>query len=221
MKKLILGLILLALVAIPITSAKAVTNPYDGKMIALDAGHGGSDTGAVNTLTGLQEKDVNLDVVYALKEKLETSGAHVVLTREGDDTIISRAERVDIAKSKCLNYPVYGKECDALISVHHNGSSDPTVDGTMTIYNGKLDKPLAYAIQPALVNAFNLPDLGYEWGGYGMTVRGHLVSVITEAFFVTNDFEAQNYLQREQIEVQAIYDGIGSYFLNKPTKKGH
>ena len=221
MKKVILGLILLAFVAIPIASAKAITNPYDGKMIALDAGHGGSDAGAENALTGLREKDVNLDVVYALRDMLTASGAHVVLTREGDETIISRAERVDIAKSKCINYPDYGKECDILISVHHNGSTDPTVDGTLTIYNGKLDKPLAYAIQPALVSALSTPDLGYEWGGYGMTVRGHLVSVITEAFFVTNDFEAQNYLQREQIEVQALYDGIGTYFLNKPIKKGH
>ncbi len=213
-------MILLVLMAIPIGSAKAVATPYEGKMIALDAGHGGSDTGAVNVSTGLREKDVNLDVVYALRDMLTAAGAHVVLTREGyDETIISRAERVDIAKSKCLNYPIYGKECDVLISVHHNGSSDPSVDGTLTIYNGKLDKPLAYAIQPVLASALGTPNLGYEWGGYGMTVRGHLVSVITEAFFVTNNWEAQNYIQREQIEVQAIYDGLGSYFLNKPSKR--
>ncbi|MBM2820917.1 MAG: hypothetical protein HW405_677 [Candidatus Berkelbacteria bacterium] len=174
---MIVGLILaifLTLIAIPIGNAKAeVTAPYAGKMIALDAGHGGSDTGAVNIASGLQEKVVNLEVVYALKEKLEDSGATVVLSRVGDETIISRKERVDIAKAKCA---AYGRSCDILISVHHNGSTDPTVDGTLTIYNGKLDKPLAYIIQPTLVSALGTNDLGYEWGGYGMTVRGQLVS---------------------------------------------
>lgn len=217
MKKLILGLILLAFMAIPIANAKA-TAPYDGKMIALDAGHGGSDTGAVNGFYGLQEKDVNLAVVYALRDKLTLAGATVVLSREGDETIISRKDRVDIAKAKCASY---GRECDILISVHHNGSSDPNVDGTLTIYNGKLDKPLAYIIQPALVTALGTPDLGYEWGGYGMTVRGQLVSVITEAFFVTNNWEADQYINhgRKDTEVQALFDGIGSYFLNKPNKR--
>ena len=217
MKKLIFGLVLAVLMAIPISNAKAVA-PFDGKMIALDAGHGGNDTGAVNVASGLQEKDVNLAVVYALKEKLEASGATVVLTRESDETIISRKERIDIAKAKCA---AYGRSCDILISVHHNGSSDPTVDGTLTIYNGKLDKPLAYIIQPALVGALDTADLGYEWGGYGMTVRGQLVSVLTEAYFITNNDEATQYISgtRKAQEVQALYDGIGSYFSSRPSKR--
>lgn len=220
MKKLILGLILVALMAIPIGSAKAVTPvvPFEGKMIALDAGHGGSDTGAVNIASGLQEKVVNLAVVYALKEKLEDAGATVVLSREGDETIISRKERIDIAKAKCA---VYGRNCDILISVHHNGSTDPTVDGTLTIYNGKLDKPLAYVMQPTLVNALGTKDLGYISGGYGITVRGHLVSVLTEAYFITNDWEASQFLYgtRKAQEAQALYDGIGSYFSSRPSKR--
>lgn len=181
MKKLILGLILLALMAIPISNAKAeVTVPYAGKMIALDAGHDGSDTGAVNIASGLQEKVVNLEVVYALKLKLEDAGATVVLSRVGDETIVSRKERIDIAKVKCATY---GRSCDILISVHHNGSTDQTVDGTLTIYNGKLDKPLAYII--------------------------------------TNDWEASQFLYgtRKDQEVQALYDGIGSYFSSRPIKR--
>lgn len=219
MKKLIVGLILLVLMAIPVASAKAVTNPYFGKIIALDAGHGGSDSGAVNGTYGLAEKYVNLQTVYSLRDKLQAAGAQVVLSREGDETITSRADRIDIAKSKCL---ALGHDCDALVSIHHNGSSDNTVDGTLTIYNGKLDKPLAYIIQPALVSALGTPNLGYEWGGYGITVRGHLVSVLTEAYFVTNDYEAEQFLfgTRKDQEAQAIFDGLGTYFsTSKPSKK--
>ncbi len=218
MKKLILVFFLLMFITIPLTNVKA-SAPFDGKMIALDAGHGGSDTGAVNGAYGLQEKDVNLAVVYALRDKLKSAGATVVLTREEDETIVSRKERIDIAKQKCASY---GRECDILVSMHHNGSYDPRTDGTMVIYNEKQDKPLAFALHDSLINSLGLPDLGYENGGYGITVHGHLVSVLTEAYFITNDYEAQQYLSgnRKDQEVQALYDGIGIYFINKPVKKG-
>lgn len=214
MKKLILGFVFLALMAIPIGSAKAVT-PYEGKVIALDAGHGGNEIGAYNTKYGLAEKDVNLDIVYALKSKLETAGAKVVLTREGDETIASRKERIEIASSKCL---ALGKKCDILVSVHHNGSGDSNVDGSMVIYNEKQDKPLAFALHDSLINALApIPDLGYENGGYGITVFGHLVSALTEGYFVTNNDEAYQFLygNRKDQEAQALYDGIGTYFQNR------
>ncbi len=217
MKRILGILILLTGLLLPFGLARAYS-PYDGKIIALDAGHGGSDPGAYNDTYGLAEKDVNLQTVYALRDKLQAAGAQVVLSREGDETIISRADRVDIAKAKCI---ALGHDCDALVSIHHNGSGDPTVDGTLTIYNGKLDKPFAYIIQPALVSALGLPDLGYEWGGYGMTVRGHLVSVLTEAYFVTNNYEAEQFLfgTRKDQEAQAIFGGIGTYFSSvKPRK---
>src|SRR3989344_1427533 len=84
----------------------AAHSPIHGKIIALDAGHGGTECGAqypANSGCSAQilEKDVNLAVVYALKEKLALAGAFVVLTREGDETISSRKERVDIAVAEC------------------------------------------------------------------------------------------------------------------------
>jgi len=218
MKKLVFGLMLVVLMAIPLGNARAVTNPIEGKMIALDAGHEGTDTGAYNSAYNLAENDVNLAVVLSLKTKLELAGATVVLTREGNETIDSRKSRVDIAKEKCASY---SKECDILISVHHNGSYSPVTDGTMVIYNEKQDKPLAFALHDSLVNSFGLPDLGYDNGGYGITVHGHLVSALTESYFVTNNNEAYQFLygNRNGQEVQALYDGISYYFLNKPTKR--
>jgi len=41
--------------------------------------------------------------VYALKARLESAGAEVVLTRESDETITSRKERVSIAKEKVIS----------------------------------------------------------------------------------------------------------------------
>lgn len=211
-------------------------SPLDGKVIAFDAGHGGAESGAPNVATGVLEKDVNLAVVYALKQRIENSGASatVVLTRAGDETLDSRRSRVDYAIEQCQL--VAGRKCDILVSVHHNGSTDPTHDGTMVIYNEKQDKPLAVALHDALRASLNLPDEGYDNGGYGITVYGHLVSALTEAYYISNNNEAVAYLagspfvtpngytvligDRVNQEAQAQFDAISAYFANQPTKKG-
>jgi N-acetylmuramoyl-L-alanine amidase len=213
MKKLLVGLIGLAL-ASQVAAATSVT----GKLIALDAGHGGTETGAVNTAYGVAEKDVNLNVVLALKSRLEADGALVVLTREGDETISSRKERIDIAVSKCQ--ALAGRKCDVIVSVHHNGNSDPSHDGTLVIYNEKQDVLLATALHDSLIAGLGLPDEGYLKGGFGVTVYGHLVSALTEAYYITNDQEAQMYLAgtRTPQEVEALYGGLVNYFNVNQTK---
>ena len=60
-------------------------------LIALDAGHGGSDPGAV--YNGRQEKDDNLKLAMAVGSILENAGVDVVYTREDD--IIKKVKRVD------------------------------------------------------------------------------------------------------------------------------
>ncbi|MEK7148556.1 MAG: N-acetylmuramoyl-L-alanine amidase [Patescibacteria group bacterium] len=219
MKKKYLSLLALVL-AVPLLVAQAIV-PFDGTLIALDAGHGGTETGAVNTAYTVAEKDVNLAVVLALKSKLETAGAKVVLTREGDETIASRKDRVQIAIDKCQL--AAGRKCDILVSIHHNGSSDASHDGTLVIYNEKQDIPLAKALHDALVPLTN-QDEGYLSGGYGITVYNHLISALTEAYYITNDVEAEQYRYNQvtQVgkEVGAQFAGLESYFTNKTSTKG-
>ncbi|MBI2120389.1 MAG: N-acetylmuramoyl-L-alanine amidase [Parcubacteria group bacterium] len=217
MKKTFVALLGLA-VAIPLLSVHAIT-PFDGKLIALDAGHGGTETGATNTKYGIAEKDVNLAVVLALKARLEGTGATVVLTREGDETIASRKERVQIAMDKCL--ATLARKCDILVSIHHNGNSDPLHDGTLAIYNEKQDIPLATALHDALVPLTGI-DEGYLSGGYGITVYNHLVSALTEAYYITNDDEALAYRDgnRTNEEVEAQFLGLTKYFNSNSGGKG-
>jgi len=217
MKKTLVSLLGLALV-LPIFTVQAVT-PFDGTLIAIDAGHGGTETGAYNSTWDVAEKDVNLAVVLTLKSKLEDAGAQVVLTREGDETISSRRERVGIAVDKCKAFA--DRKCDILLSVHHNGSSDSEHDGTLVIYNEKQDIPLATALHDALVTLTG-QDEGYLSGGYGVTVYNHLVSALTEAYYITNDAEAEAYLNgnRVQEEVEAQFAGLADYFTNKSSDNG-
>lgn len=193
--------------------ALAGTSSVTGKLIAIDAGHGGTEIGAYNSTYQVAEKDVNLDAAKALKAKLEADGAVVVLTREGDETLPSRKERVDLAIAKC-EASVLARKCDILLSIHHNGNSDPTHDGTLVVYNEKKDIPLARALHDALISGLGLPDEGYLHGGYGMTVYGNLVSALTEGYYITNDTEAQLYLAGTRVpqEVDALYNGLVKYF---------
>jgi len=236
-------LMILPVIFAPFGASSVETSfSWQDKIIALDAGHGGTDLGAQYppecaddgnpSDCKVYEKDVNLAVVYALKQKLEAAGANVVLTRECDENIARRKDRVDLAIEKCKSN--FGRKCDVLVSVHHNGNIDITHDGTMVIYNEKQDIPLAEALLETLWPLTGNNE-GLDHGGYGMTVYGHLISVITEAYYITNAQEALWYLDgtlmsvsdydtgstcdyqvrfgnRVEEEAQALYDGLFNYF---------
>ncbi len=208
----------------------ATDNPLHGKIIALDAGHGGGETGATNVIDGvlITEAEVNLSVVNALKLKLEGQQAYVIVA----DQLATRRERVNDAIAKCaafdLNNDGVGDKCDALVSVHHNGSTNHGYDGTLVIYNEKKDKPLAEKMLAALTPLTGNSD-GLENGGYGMTVYGNLVSVITEAYYITNDAKASRYLSDLNAdgtsklvieEADAQVKGLSDYFASQTGGKG-
>ena len=56
-------------------------------IVWLDAGHGGIDSGTLNSDKTILEKDINLAITHKIRELLESSGAHVILTREDDSSL--------------------------------------------------------------------------------------------------------------------------------------
>jgi len=92
--------------------------------IVIDPGHGGHDTGTIGP-SGLQEKDLVLDVSRRLGKLLVARlGAEVVYTR-GDDTFIPLETRTAIANQE---------NADLFVSVHANSSRDPDARGVETYY---------------------------------------------------------------------------------------
>jgi N-acetylmuramoyl-L-alanine amidase len=118
---LLLSLPLSAILLIPEAGAEG---PLDGRIICLDPGHGGVDPGAINTTYNLEESDINLEVSYGLRYLLEGDGATVVMARTADQYLIN-SDRYDFCNQQ---------EADILISVHTNSHTDPTWDGSMTLY---------------------------------------------------------------------------------------
>ena len=183
--------------------------PPEIKIIALDAGHGGEDTGATYPVDAgveealLFEKDLNLAVVFELKSLLEDDGGfEVILTRETDEFILAR-EREALAVEECERR--YGRPCELYISVHHNGFEDSLVDGPLLIHNEEEDLALASALLESLQSGLAFPpevcSYGYFFTDYGLTQEDFglpfyegLPSVTTEAYYLTNDCEASHHL---------------------------
>ena len=92
--------------------------------IVIDPGHGGHDTGTVGP-SGLQEKDLVLDIALKLKALVEEKlGSEVLLTR-ADDTFIPLEERTAIANHS---------QADLFLSIHANSSRSRRVSGVETFF---------------------------------------------------------------------------------------
>ncbi len=97
--------------------------------VCIDPGHGGKDyPGAVGPIYGVCEKDANLTVSLALRDKIEYYIYPVLMTRE-TDTTVSFYHRAWMANNANGVNPV-----NYFISVHHDGDTDTSVNGTSTFY---------------------------------------------------------------------------------------
>lgn len=94
------------------------------KIIAIDPGHGGVDNGRVG-VSGVLEKDVNLEVALMLRDRLAGDlGVEVVLTRDRDE-LIPFDRRVEITNTA---------GADVFISIHCNGWWSPRAGGVETFF---------------------------------------------------------------------------------------
>lgn len=78
--------------------------------VVVDAGHGGSDPGAVSG--GLQEKDFTLEASLYMYDRLRQLGIPVVLTRDYDENL-SRTERLRRANT------AFGDSSNAILISNH------------------------------------------------------------------------------------------------------
>ena len=89
-------------------------------VIAVDAGHGGEDPGAISK-RGLQEKDVSLAIARKLAALINTQpGMKAVLTRDGDYYIGLRERTVKARQA----------QADMFVSVHCNAYKDTSLRGS-------------------------------------------------------------------------------------------
>ena len=167
--------------------------------IALDAGHGGSDPGAV--YKGRQEKDDTLDLTLAVGDILKKNGIDVYYTRTTDEYETPFKKATDANNSGA----------DLFVSIHRNSSENPNqYSGVETLVYS--DTGLKAEVARNINN--QLEDAGFK--NLGVDERKNLVvlkrtkmpAVLVESGFINNDKD--NYLFDEEFDsiAQAIADGI-------------
>lgn len=167
--------------------------------IALDAGHGGSDPGAV--YKGRQEKDDTLDLTLAVGDILKKNGIDVYYTRTTDEYETPFKKATDANNSGA----------DLFVSIHRNSSENPNqYSGVETLVYS--DTGLKAEVARNINN--QLEDAGFK--NLGVDERKNLVvlkrtkmpAVLVEVGFINNDKD--NYLFDKEFDsiAQAIADGI-------------
>lgn len=184
--------------------------PLKNICIALDAGHGGAEKGAVGP-TGVCEKNINLEIVKNLKKELESAGAKVILTRE-DDATTNIYSRPEIARQN---------NALILLSIHCNalpdGQNPYEKCGCGTYYYQMQAKSLAESIQNALIDKMKLKDDGVNKGNFVLTRPTNPISVLVECAYMINPNEYEmlidpNY-QKEF--AKAIKKGVEDFLIKQ------
>ncbi|HEY0109306.1 MAG TPA: N-acetylmuramoyl-L-alanine amidase [Fibrella sp.] len=121
-----------------------------GLTIAVDAGHGGSNTGARGEKTGQLEKNLTLDVAQRLATYLERAGARVVMLRT-TDTTLGTTDRV-LAIRRLMPH--------LLVSVHFNSSGNANVRGVSTYYKHVGFRPWSQAVLAELLRRLPVSEFG-------------------------------------------------------------
>ncbi|WP_378956112.1 N-acetylmuramoyl-L-alanine amidase [Pelosinus sp. sgz500959] len=193
-----------------------------GKVIAIDPGHGGSDSGAIGS-NKTQEKTITLAIAQKVQNLLEKAGAKVLMTRQTDvDVYGPGASATDElqARTKVGNL----NKADVFVSIHINAFSNPSVGGIATYYYQKTgyDAMLAQNIQDNLANFGISQDRGINAAGFYVIKRTTMPAVLTELGFISNPDEEKmmNTPQFQQQMAQGIVQGLDGFFTQAARKGG-
>lgn len=158
-------------------------------MIILDAGHGGTDPGAI--ANGITEKDYNLDITLYIYNRLQELGIPANLTRNSDETLIP-SDRINRIRQ------LGDVDSNILISNHLNAAINTNADGAEVIYALRSDNILPNLILEELSNegqnirgAYQrrLPTNSSQDYYFLMRETNNLEPIIIEYGFVTSNHD--------------------------------
>jgi N-acetylmuramoyl-L-alanine amidase len=202
--------------------------------VALDAGHGGKDPGAMSD-ANLQEKDLSLDIARRVRAHLAAAGVRVAMTRDKDVFLELVDRPAAAAKIKA----------DLFVSIHLNATGTKSVRGVETfgiaaagfastaggagskaaVPNNQFNHSgtiLAYQIQKALTGITRAEDRGVKRARFAVLRESKMPAALVECGFLTNPTEAQKLgtpSYRETV-AQGVAQGILNYLALVRRAKG-
>jgi len=191
---------------------KAPRQKLEDLVVALDAGHGGQQPGAVG-VAGTLEKELARQVVDLLVPRLRAAGAEVVDIRRGDETL-SLAERVRRTRLS---------QAQLFISIHYNAHENRSAHGTETFHAAGNVEAASFArfVQEELIGALGLRDRGVKQAAFHVIkAQPEIPAILVEVGFLTNPTEEQ-FLQRPETlhrTAEALYRGICRFMESREKK---
>lgn len=180
--------------------------PLKNVNIAIDAGHGGNEIGAIGCL-GDKEKDINLKIAKFLEKELNKRGANVVMTRD-DDRYLGLSERVDVA-----NYT----NSSIFISIHGNALPDglnPNEHSGVSIYYYYNEaKSLANVLMNSITEQLGINNDKVRQASFAVVRNTNALSLLIETAYLINP-EDNSKLITEEFQknyAKAIADGLEIY----------
>ena len=193
--------------------------PLSGKIIVLDAGHGGMDGGA--SAEDVLEKEISLAVTLKIRDFLQEQGALVLMTRESDKDLADEGTKgVRNRKQEDLHNRVTfinESNADLFLSIHLNSIPSKRWKGAQTFYTGRFEEneKVAKFIQAEIIR--NLENTSRE----AKTINQVFVmsnakkpGALVEIGFLSNNEERENLIKESYQEkiAAAVYNGVLRYF---------
>lgn len=214
MKKYFLFMLIsLTLLTSGIVYSHELDNRLVGKVIVLDAGHGGKDKGS--NFGNVYESDINLSLVIKLKNALNKHGVDVILTRDGDYDLsspdASRRKKSDFDNRIDL---INNSGADMYLSIHMNYLIDSRYYGAQVFYTEE-NKELASLLQDSLIRYVESPLREKELSNsIYMYKKLKIPGVLIECGFLSNDKERRLLITDDYQNkiVNAIVEGLLRYY---------
>ena len=189
-------------------------NPVSISNIIIDAGHGGSDPGALGDGGAREEADDNLNMALKVGEFFEKLGYSVAYTRTTDvyETVLTKA-----AKGEAGRFQLY-------LCSHRNSFSDERAKGVETLYNSiknSDNQQLAQYVQDELMKLGVFTNRGIKERN-DLTVLGNVTmpAILVELAFISNSDDNAAFDANFEAIALAVVKGMMTYLGDEPKVGG-
>lgn len=201
------------------------------KIVIIDAGHGGTDSGAVGN--SIKEKDVNLKIQNCAKKYFDQDNdIKVYYTRIGDSQAnMTAAASLSSSSSLASRYNFANSlEADLFISIHINSSTSTTASGTEVYYSASNNRTNAYGTKASvfattaynnLVAAVGSAKRGVKTANFAVIRHTNMPAILLETAFISNTSDAailKNQTKLDQIG-KSIYNTVKTTFANSTSSR--
>ncbi len=188
-----------------------------GKVIVIDPGHGGNDSGAIGP-TGVMEKTVTLNIALRLQKLLEAEGATVYMTRSTDTEVSPKgANASDIEELQARCDVANNHDADIFISIHNDSFTNGAAKGTTGYYYSRgsaKSRDLADKVRSGVIDQIGTQSRGTQSCNFYVVKHTAMPATLVEVAFISNPEEEKllNSADGAQKAAQGIADGIADYF---------